>query len=121
MPASFQAGLVPAVDAHDLVMIDQLGRVTAFDPTTGTPRWTRDLNRHVYVTRVVLLARRVVVTTLTGELFVLDRVSGRVVARADIGDSVVVPCSRPRSVAATRFWSRLRITDPGRVQLRRVP
>ena len=121
VPASFQAGLVPAVDAHDLVMIDQLGRVTAFDPATGTPRWTRDLNRHVYVTRVVLLARRVVVTTLTGELFVLDRVSGRVVTRADIRDFGGRPVLAAAFGRSNQILVSLRITDPGRVQLRRVP
>jgi outer membrane protein assembly factor BamB len=121
MPASFQAGVVPAVDAHDLVVIDQLGRVTALDPATGTPRWTRDLNRHVYVTRVVLLARRVVVTTLSGELFVLDRVSGRVVARADIQDFGGRPVLAAAFGRSNQILVSLRITDPGRVQLRRVP
>jgi outer membrane protein assembly factor BamB len=121
VPASFQTGVVPAVDAHDLVFIDQLGRVIDIDPATGTPRWTKDLNRHVYESIVVLLPRRVVVTTLSGELFVLDRISGRVIARADIDDF------GGRPVLAAPFGHRnqilvaLRLTEPGRVELRRVP
>ena len=120
VPASFQTGVVPAVDAHDLVVIDQLGLVTVFNPATGTPRWTQDLNRHVYVTRVVLLARRVVVTTLSGELFVLDRVSGRVVARADISDFGGRPVLAAAFGRSNQILVSLRITA-GRVQLRRVP
>jgi len=121
VPASFQSGMVPAVNARDLVFIDQLGRVIDIDPTTGTPRWSRDLNRRVYDSVVVLLPRRIVVTTLSGELFVLDRVSGRVVARADTEDfggrpSLAVAFGRRNQVLVA-----LRVVDPGRVELRRVP
>ena len=115
VPASFQSGMVPAVDARDLVLIDQLGRVIDIDPMTGTPRWTPGPQPPGVRLRGRAPARdAIVVTTLSGELFVLDRVSGRVVARADT-QRLRRPsrCWRLRSVAAIRFWSRCRVVDPG--------
>ncbi len=120
-PRRSRSGVVPASDGRDLVVVDQIGRVTAFDPVAGAVRWTRALNRNVIDSRVVLFARRVVVTTLRGELFVLDRVSGRVVAHADGRDFdgipvLVAPTRRPNRMLVT-----IRLTQPGRVEMRRVP
>ncbi len=121
MPASFQTGVVPAIDGRDLVVVDQLGRVSAIDPVSGVPRWTRELHRRVLDTRVVLLPRRVVVTTLSGELFVLDRVSGHVVARADARDFDGLPLVAAPFGRGNQILVALRLTEPGRVEMRRVP
>ena len=121
MPASFQTGVVPASDGRDLVVVDRIGRVTAFDPVAGTLRWTRALNRRVIDTQVVLLPRRVVITTLPGELFVLDRVSGRVVAHADGRDFDGIPVLAAPTRRPDRMLVALRLTEPGRVEMRRVP
>jgi outer membrane protein assembly factor BamB len=121
MPASFQTGVVPASDGRDLVVVDRIGRVTAFDPVAGTLHWTRPLNRHVIDSQVVLLRRRVVVTTLPGELFVLDRVSGRVIAHATGRDFDGIPVLAAPTRRPDRMVVALRLTEPGRVEMRRVP
>ena len=121
MPASFQTGVVPALDSHDLVVIDQIGRVSAIDPVSGTPRWTHDLRRRVFDTRVVLAPRRVIVTALSGELFVLDRVSGRVVAHADGRDFDGIPVVAAPTRRPDQMLVALRLTEPGRVEMRSVP
>ena len=109
-------------DGRDLVVVDRIGRVTAFDPVAGAVRWTRPLNRNVIDTRVVLLPRRVVITTLVGQLFVLDRVSGRVVAHADGRDFERHSGARgacPSTRSDARHDSSL--AEPGPVEMRRVP
>jgi outer membrane protein assembly factor BamB len=121
VPASFQSGVLLGVDDRDLVVADQLGLVTAIDPVSGNARWTRALERSIFDTRVVLLRRRVVLTTLNGELFVLDRVSGRVVARGDANDFDGLPRDTAPFRTGNRVLVSLRLTEPGRVELRRVP
>jgi outer membrane protein assembly factor BamB len=120
MPASFEPSIVPAIDRHDLVVVDRVGQVSAIDPTTGAPRWTRGLARRVLDTHVVLLPRRVVVTTLSGELFVLDRVSGRVVGETDARRLGGFPIAVARFGARDRVLLAYRLTVPGRVEMRRV-
>ena len=119
-PASFSGG-IPAVDRHDVVFVDQIGDVFALDPRTGSARWTRSLRQRVIDARVVLFPRRVVVRTFSGELFVLDRVSGRVVARADPRDFDGFPSDAVRLGRSTRMLVALRITEPNCVELWRVP
>jgi outer membrane protein assembly factor BamB len=119
-PASFQSGIVPAVDGRDLVVVDQLGRVTSIDPASGKPRWTQDLNRRVLDTEVVLLPRRVVVTTLSRELFVLDRVSGRVLRQVAAEGIGAFPYAVARVGPGGRVIVAYRLTEPGRVEMVRV-
>ena len=121
MPGLFESGAIPAVDSHDLVVIDRIGRVTAFDPVSGALRWTRPLNVDVVDTRVVLLPRRVLITALLGQVFVLDRASGRVVAHAGPsdfdGDPVLAaPARRP-----DRILLAISATVPATVEMHRVP
>jgi outer membrane protein assembly factor BamB len=120
-PASFQSDVVPAVDARDLVVADQMGQVSAIDPVSGTPRWTRPLKRPVFSTHIALLERRVALITLSGELYVLDRVSGRVVARGDMRAFGGLPAVAVPFGSRNQVLVGLRLTDPGRVELRRVP
>ena len=120
MPASFEPNIVPAVDGHDLVVIDRIGQVSAIDPVSGEPRWTRELHQRIFDTQVVLLARRVVVTTLSGELFVLDRFSGRVVGHTDTRRLNGLPIAVARVGTGNRVLVAYRLTEPGRVEMRRV-
>ncbi|MEX1006214.1 MAG: PQQ-binding-like beta-propeller repeat protein, partial [Acidimicrobiia bacterium] len=120
MPASFEPSIVPAVDGHDYVVIDRIGQVSAIDPVSGEPRWTRELRQRVFDTQVVLLPRRVVVTTLSGELFVLDRVSGRVVAHTDARRLNGLPIAVAHVGTGNRVLVAYRLTEPGRVEMRRV-
>lgn len=120
MPASFEPNILPAVDSHDFVVIDRIGQVTAIDPVSGSPRWTRELHQRILGTQVVLLPRRVVVTTLSGEVFVLDRVSGRVVAHTDARRLDGLPIAIARVGTGNRVLVAYRLTEPGRVEMRRV-
>jgi outer membrane protein assembly factor BamB len=120
MPASFEPSIVPAVDGHDIVVIDRIGQVTAIDPVSGKPRWTRGLGQRVMDAQVVLLPRRVVVTTFSGALFVLDRVSGRVVAHTDARRLNGLPVATARFGTGSRVLIAYRVVEPGRVELRRV-
>jgi outer membrane protein assembly factor BamB len=120
MPASFEPSIVPAVDGHDLVVIDRIGQVTAIDPVSGVPRWTRALRHRVMDTQVVLLPRRVLVTTFSGELFVLDRVSGRVIAHTDARRLNGLPTATARMGTGSRVLIAYRVVEPGRLEMRRV-
>jgi outer membrane protein assembly factor BamB len=120
MPASFEPSIVPAIDDHDFVIIDRIGQVTAIDPVSGAPRWTRGLRQRVMHAQVVLLPRRVVVTTFSGELFVLDRVSGRVVAHTDAQRLNGLPAATARIGSGSRMLIAYRLTQPGRLEMRRV-
>ena len=123
MPASFEPSVVPAVDRHDFVVIDRIGQVTAIDPVSGEAAldaWTS--TAACSTTQVVLLPRRVVVTTLSGELFVLDRVSGsrRRARRRGGFDGLPIAVAALRH-AVTAILVAFRLTEPGRVEMRRVP
>jgi outer membrane protein assembly factor BamB len=80
VPASFEPELEPAVDGDDVVVVDQLGTVTALDPVAGVERWHADLGEAVLRTRVVAGAR-VVLSTAAGAVVWLERGTGRVVRR----------------------------------------
>ena len=120
VPASFQSGVVPGVDKRDVVVADQLGGVSAVDAHTGHERWRRELKRPVVETSVVLLPRRVVLTSVTGELFVLDRVTGRIIARGDMQTFDGLPSGVER-FDRSRVLVALGATAPATVELRRVP
>jgi outer membrane protein assembly factor BamB len=117
---SFMSNIIPAADAHDLVVVDWIGNVTSIDPATGASRWTTALDRHVVDARVVLLSQRVAVATVDGALFVLDRATGRVVAREEPHQlhgwaGALAPFGRDALVVA------LRVVEPPRLEVRRVP
>ena len=85
-------------------------------------RWTRALNRNVIDTRVVLFAAtRGGHHARRAELFVLDRVSGRVVAHADGRDFDGIPVLAAPARRPNRMLVTIRLTQPGRVEMRRVP
>jgi hypothetical protein len=88
---------------------------------SGALRWTRPLNVRVTDTRVVLLARRVVITALVGQVFVLDRAGGRVVAHADSRDFDGAPLLAAPARRSDRMFVALRRSGPGTVEMHRVP
>jgi hypothetical protein len=96
--------------------------VTALDHQRGSVRWQRDLAAAVLETRVVLAADRVVLTTYAGDLFVLDRDDGRVVARLGTGRLGGLPVSTAAAPGPNRrrILVALRLRDWG-IQLRRLP
>jgi outer membrane protein assembly factor BamB len=118
---SFQSAIVPAVDTHDVVLVDQHGLAFSIDPVSGAPRWTRDVGGRVLATQIVLLRRRVVLTTLDGDLVVLDRASGRVVARASPHDLGGLPLVAAAVGSRDRVAVALRLTVPAVVEVLRVP
>jgi outer membrane protein assembly factor BamB len=64
------------VDGDRIVVVDGLGTVTALDRTTGRRVWSHDLPP-VFHGRPVLIGRSIVLRTISGEIHVLDRRTGR--------------------------------------------
>ena len=81
VPASFEEAIEPAIDARGVVVVDHFGVVTMLDRTTGQRRWQHDLAEPILGTRVTLTRRRVAFASFSGDVFVLDRARGRLVAR----------------------------------------
>jgi outer membrane protein assembly factor BamB len=122
VPASFEEAIEPAADGRTVIVVDHFGVVSALDLRTGTIRWQHDLAAPLLATRVVLTGSRVSLTTNPGDLYVLDRRDGRLVARLTperLGGAPVATL-RPPGRAAGRLLVALRMRDWG-VELRRLP
>jgi outer membrane protein assembly factor BamB len=119
VPASFEPGIVPVVDDRALVVVDHYGHVTAVDPADGQVQWERDLDQPVLVTRLVLTARRLTVSTAAKDVAVLDRGTGRIVRRisaARLGGWAVDV--RPAAFAGgDHLVAAIRLGDHPRVEL----
>jgi hypothetical protein len=90
---------------------------------TGAIRWQHDVGHALLETRMSLTARRVVLTSFSGDVFVLDRASGHVVASASAEHLGGYPIA-----TATTSWGRrsgllvaLRMAEPFRVELHPLP
>ena len=81
VPASFEEAIEPAVDAGAVAVVDHFGVVSLLDLATGRIRWQHDLAHALIATRMALTARRVVFSSFSGELFVLDRADGHLVTQ----------------------------------------
>ncbi len=81
VPASFEEAIRSAADDRDVVVVDHFGVVTLLDLETGELRWRHDTGYALLETRMSLTRRRVVFRSFSGDLFVLARADGRVVAR----------------------------------------
>lgn len=79
--ASFQPGLVPLVDGDDLYVLDQLGTITRLDLATGQRRWRTATGRPEIAARPVLAGGALLVPNDAGEVYTLDRGTGRIRAR----------------------------------------
>lgn len=104
VPASFESGLTPGADGDDVVMSDHFGTVTLVDARTGTARWQTAVREPILDTRVLLTARSVALATYRGQVVILDRRSGRIVQRVDLGGFPVgIGASGRRLVFAVRL------------------
>jgi outer membrane protein assembly factor BamB len=122
VPASFEEAIEPAVDAGAVAVVDHFGVVSLLDLATGRIRWQHDLARALIATRMALTARRVVFSSFSGEVFVLDRADGRLVTRLGrerLGGYAVALRRAPWGPPA-RLLVALRV-DAWRVDLRRIP
>jgi len=122
VPSSFEEAIEPAVAAGVVAVVDHFGVVSLLDLATGRIRWRHDLAHALIATRMVLTPRRVVFSSFSGEVFVLDRADGHLVARLGrhrLGGYAVAlrraPWGRPaRLLVALRLGA-------WRVDLRRIP
>lgn len=104
VPASFQPGLVPLVDRHTVVIVDQLGNVTALDAGSGRRRWSTRTRAAEIRARPVRAGDAVLVTNLSGEVVSLDRRRGTLRARRRAaGFPVGIIVARGRVVLAQRL------------------
>jgi outer membrane protein assembly factor BamB len=122
VPASFEEAIEPAIDDHDVAVVDHFGVVSVLDPATGRLRWRHDLAHALLETRMTLTATRVAFTSFSGDVFVLDRSDGRVVARLgrrQLGGYPTATLPAPWR-GTGRILVALRLQTWG-VQLRRLP
>jgi outer membrane protein assembly factor BamB len=104
VPASFQPELVPLVDGGTVVVVDQLGHVTALGAATGRRRWTAHVRAAVIHARPVRVADAVLVTDLAGEILTFARRRGTLRARRrPAGSPVGLVAARGRVVLAQRL------------------
>ncbi len=122
VPASFEEAIEPAVDAGVVAVVDHFGVVSLLDLATGRIRWQHDLAHALIATRMALTPRRVVFSSFSGDLFVLDRADGHLVARLGrdrLGGYAVALRRAPWGPPA-RLLVALRL-GAWRVDLRRIP
>jgi outer membrane protein assembly factor BamB len=110
-PASFEPSVTPVADHDAVAVVDHFGTVTMVGVPDGAARWQARLDEPVLRTAVQLTARRVVLTTHSGKVAVLDRRTGAIVRRAEPGGFPV-----GFAVAGPRLLVALRLTEPGRVE-----
>jgi len=122
VPASFEEGIEPAADDRSVAVIDHFGVVSLLDRQSGRLLWQHDLARALLQTRVSLTRDRVVVTSFSGDVFVLDRHDGHTVARWGWRrlDGYPVATLRPAWRGPDRLLVALRLREWA-VQLRVLP
>ena len=105
-----------------MAVVDHFGVVTLLDRATGRLRWQHDVARALLQTRVILTEGRVVFGTYSGEVFVLARRGGRVVAGLDVAGLGGYPVALLRAPwpGPARLLSALR-SGAWRVELRTIP
>jgi outer membrane protein assembly factor BamB len=122
VPASFEEAIEPSVDDHAAAVVDHFGVVSLLDLATGKLRWQHDLAASLLGTRVTLTPTRVAFTSFSGDVFVLDRHDGDLVAQFGprrLGGYPVATL-RPPWRGRERLLIALRLRAWG-VQLRRLP
>lgn len=116
VPASFEPGLTPGADGHDVAVSDHFGTVTLVDTRSGKPRWQTAIRDPILDTRVLLTDEAVVLSTYAGELVILDRGSGRVRRRVAAGG---YPAGI--GVSGRRLIVAVRLARPDRVEALQLP
>jgi outer membrane protein assembly factor BamB len=122
VPASFEEAIEPSADGRDVAVVDHFGVVSLLDLESGALRWQHDLAHALLATRVSLTGRRVVFSSFSGDVFVLDRADGSLVARLggeELGGYVVSTRLAPWGGPA-RLLVALRL-GAWKVDLRRIP
>ena len=122
VPGSFEEAIEPAADDHDVVVVDHFGVVTMLDLATGARRWQHDVEFALIDTQMPLTPSRVVFRSFSGDVFVLARDDGHLVAQysaKELGGyaiaTVLAPWPGPaRLLVALRY-------DTARLDLRRLP
>jgi outer membrane protein assembly factor BamB len=122
VPGSFEEAIEPAADDRDVVVVDHFGVVTLLDLATGALRWRHDVEFALIDTQMPLTPRRVVFRSFSGDVFVLDRADGHLVARYDPHDLGGYPIAtvRPPWPGPVRVLVALRY-DTARLDLRPLP
>jgi outer membrane protein assembly factor BamB len=82
VPGPFEEAIEPAADGRAVVVVDHDGVATLLDLATGSVRWQHAVEYFTNETQMSLTRERVVFTSFSGDLFVLDRANGRVVSHA---------------------------------------
>lgn len=122
VPASFEAAIEPAADDRDVAVVDHFGVVSVLDLTTGKFRWQHDLAYALDSTRMALSPTRVTFRSSSGDVFVLNRRTGRLIARLGprkLGGYPVSTLQAPWK-GPDQLLIALRMLTWG-VQLRRLP
>jgi outer membrane protein assembly factor BamB len=122
VPASFEAEIEPAADDHEVAVVDHFGVVSLLDLITGRLRWQHDVAHALIETRVALTPDRVAFVSFSGDLFVLDRRTGRLLARMGPRHLGGYPASTIHAPGRdpNRLLVALRMLS-WKVQLRRLP
>jgi len=123
VPASFQSGIHPATDGHDLAIVDHFGLITMLDASTGKVRWQVRLGETIFEAQLALVGRGLVINERFFDVVVLDRGSGRVLARRALHGRGGVPMSMAGApwAPAPSFLVAWRLADPPLLELRASP
>jgi outer membrane protein assembly factor BamB len=119
VPRSFEAGIEPVADGADVFVVDNDGGVSVLELQTGDLLWQHDVGYVTSETRMALTDSRVVFTSFSGDVFVLDRGTGKLAGHysaAQLGGypiGATVPAWQPESLLLG-----LRYDEPYRVELR---
>jgi hypothetical protein len=104
------------------VVVDHFGVVTLLDLATGAVRWRHDVEYALMDTQMPMTARRIVFRSFSGDVFVLARADGHLVAQysaAELGGFPIATV-RPPWPGPARLLIALRY-DSSRVDLRALP
>jgi hypothetical protein len=122
VPGSFEEAIEPAADARDVAVVDHFGVVTLLDLATGAVRWRHDVEYALIDTQMPITPHRIVFRSFSGDVFVLARADGHLVAQygpAELGGYPIATV-RPPWPGPARVLIALRY-DSSRVDLRALP
>ena len=122
VPGSFEEAIEPAADGRDVVVVDHFGVVTLLDLATGALRWRHDIEYALIDTQMPMTPQRIVFRSFSGDVFVLARADGHLVAQYSPEDLGGYPIAtvRPPWPGPARLLVALRF-DSSRVDLRAIP
>jgi outer membrane protein assembly factor BamB len=122
VPGSFEEAIEPVADDRDVAVVDHFGVVTLLDLATGAVRWRHDVEYALIDTQMPMTPTRLVFRSFSGDIFVLARSDGHLVAQyapEDLGGYAIATV-RPPWPGPARVLIALRY-DSARVDLRELP